>query len=122
LLCPAKRQCPSRGFSEFLSGFEFPQALQFLVDALDGRDKNLFALNGMLRGSGKAFAPRLGCSFRLALSMPRECALLVMKIPQPQAKALKPVARHFSDSGMMRVANDFLLVVLQNAEFKPAGS
>jgi hypothetical protein len=122
LLCSPKRQCPSCGFSEFLSCFEFLEALQFLVNALDGSDENLFALNCMLRRSGEAPAPRLSSSLRFALSLSRECALLVMKIPKPQAKALKPAARHFSDSGMMGIANDFLLFVPQNAEFKLAGS
>jgi hypothetical protein len=122
LPCSPKRQCPSRGFSEFLSCFEFLEALQFLVNALDGSDENLFALNRMLRRSGEAPAPRLSSSLRFALPLTRECALLVMKIPKPHAKALKPVARHFSDSGMMGIANDFLLFMPQNADFKLAGS
>jgi hypothetical protein len=82
LPCPPKRQCPSRGFSEFPSCFEFPEALQFLVNALDGSDENLFALNCMLRGSGEAPAPRLRLSFRLPSPLTRNCALLVMKIPK----------------------------------------
>lgn len=122
LLCAPKRQCPSRRFSEFLAGFEFPQPLQFLVDALDAGDEDLLALDRVLRRSGEASAPRLGLSFRRALSLPRECALFVMKIPKPCAKALEPVARHVSDRGMVRIANDFLFVVPQNADFKLAGS
>ena len=89
---------------------------------LDGSDENLFALNRMLRRSGEAPAPRFSFSFRLASSLTCECALLVTKIPKPHAKVLKPVTRHFSDSGMMGIANDFLLVVFQNAVFKLAGS
>jgi hypothetical protein len=111
LPCPPKRQCPPRGFSEFLSRLEFPEALQFLVNALDGSDENLFALNCMLRRPGKAPAPRFRLSFRLASTLTRNCALLVMKVSKSCAKALKPVARHFSDSRMMGIANDFLLVV-----------
>jgi hypothetical protein len=122
LPCPPKRQRPPRSFSELLSCFELPEALQFLVDALDRSDENLFALNCMLRRSGEAPAPRLRLSFRLASPLTRNCALLVMKIPKSCAKALEPIARHLSDSGMMGIANDFLLVVLQNAEFKFAGS
>jgi len=83
LLCPAKRQCPSRGFPELLSCFELSDALQFLVNALDRGDENLFALNCVLRCSGKALGPRFGFSLHFALSMPRECALFVMKIPKP---------------------------------------
>jgi hypothetical protein len=111
LLGSPQRQCPSRGFSELLSCFELLEAFQFLVDALDGGDENLLAMNGMLRRSGEAPAPRFSFSFRLTSSLTRECTLLVTKIPKPQAKPLKPVTRHLSDSGMMGIANDFLLVV-----------
>jgi hypothetical protein len=97
-------------------------ALQLLVHALDSGDENLFALRCVLDGSGKARASRFGFSFRFALSMPCEGALLVVNIPKPRAEALKPVARHFSDSGVMSVANDFLLVMLQKADFELAGN
>ena len=83
LLCPAKRQCPSRGFPEFLSCFEFSDALQFLVNALDRGDENLFALNCMLRCPGKALGPRFGFSLHFALSMPCKCTFFVVKIPKP---------------------------------------
>jgi hypothetical protein len=122
LLCATKRQCPLRSGAKFLSRFEFLDAFQFLVNALDGGDENLFALRCVLCCSGKATASRFGLSFRLALPMSREGTLLVVNIPKPRAKALKPVARHFPNGGMMAVADQFLLVMLQNADFELAGS
>ena len=83
LLCAKKRQCPLRGGAKFLSCFEFLDAFQFLVNALDGSDENLFALRCVLCCSGKATASRFGLSFRLALPMSREGTLLVVNIPKP---------------------------------------
>src|ERR1700754_5177352 len=100
LLCPPQRQCTSRGFSELLFCFELLDAFQFLVDAFDGGDENLFARNCMLRRFGEASSPRFSFSFRLTLPLTRQCALLATKIPKPQAKALEPLTRHLSDSGM----------------------
>jgi hypothetical protein len=122
LLRPAKRQCASRRFSKLLPCFELSQTLELLVDALDGGDENLLALVGMLRRPGKALAPRLGLSLRLASSMPREGAFLAAEVPKHRAKVFEPFPVHFRNSGVVGVTNDFLFVVLQDAEFKLAGS
>jgi hypothetical protein len=122
LLRPAKRQCASRRFSKLLPGFEPSQTLELLVDALDGGDENLVALVGMHRRPRKALAPRLGLSLRLASSMPCEGAFLATEVPKHRAKVLKPFPIHFRNCGVVGVPNDFLFIVLQNAEFKLAGS
>jgi hypothetical protein len=83
LLCAAKRQCPSCSRAKFLSCFEFLDALQFLGNALDGSDENLFALRCVLRYSGKTLASRFGRSLRLAPPMSREGTFFVVKNPKP---------------------------------------
>jgi hypothetical protein len=83
LLCAAKRQCPLRGGAKLLSRFELLDALQFLVNALDGSDENLFALRCVLRCSRETPASRSGRSLRLAPPMSREGTLFVVKIPKP---------------------------------------
>jgi hypothetical protein len=122
LLRPAKGQCASRRFSELLPCFELSQALELLVDALDGRDENLVSLVGMHRRPRKALAPRLGLSLGLASSMPREGAFLATEVPKHRAKVLEPFPVDFRNCGVVGVSNDFLFVLPQNAEFKLAGS
>ena len=111
LLRPAKRQCASRGFSKLLPCFELPQALELLVDALDGGDENLVALVGMHRRSRKALAARLGLSLCLASSMPREGAFLATEVPKHRAEVLEPFPVDFRNCGVVGVSNDFLFVV-----------
>src|SRR6476661_3607664 len=122
LLRPAKRQCASRRLPQFLPRFELSQTLELLVDALGGGDEYLLALVGMLRCPRKALAPRLGLPLRLTSSMPREGAFLATEVPKHRAKVLEPFPVHFRNSGVVGVTNDLLFVVLQNAEFKLAGS
>jgi len=52
--------------------------------------------------------------------MPRQCTLPVAQIPKSGAKALKSIALHLSDHGMVRTQYDFALVVVQKAELRLA--
>jgi hypothetical protein len=50
--------------------------------------------------------------------MPRQCTLPAAQIPKPGAKALKSIAPHLSNHGMVRIQYDFALVVVQKDELR----
>jgi hypothetical protein len=76
------------------------------------------ALVCVLCRSRETLAARVGCSLCFAASMPRQCTLPAAQIPKPGAKALKSIAPHLSNHGMVRIQYDFALVVVQKAELR----
>src|SRR5262245_11320721 len=75
------RESGTRGFDVRCARLQRVQAIELLVDPLDGSGKNLLALQRLIGGARKALAARLGFSAQLPLFLPRQRSLLVTLLP-----------------------------------------
>jgi len=82
LLCSTKsKRSPSR-FSQFLPRLKFLETSDLLVDPLQGRHKNLLAVERMLGSSRNALAARLGGAFADPTPLEAERTLFVTEFSE----------------------------------------
>src|SRR5262249_997770 len=94
---------------------ELVQAIELLVDPLEGGGKDPFGVQRLVGGPRKALAAGLGFSARLPLLLPRQGSLLVALLPQAQLQGMQLGGGELVYGGMMRDAHQLILVVAEPA-------
>src|SRR5262245_10458259 len=99
---------------------ELVQAIEFLVDPLEGGGKDLLAPQRLIGSPRKALAAWLGLPAQLPLLLPRQRSRLVALLSQAHPQRAQLVRGKLVDWGMMRDTNQLKLVVAEMAALRLA--